>query len=224
MSPDPGNVHSSAISGTDPDAARSRPAAPSPGRGANRFNIGDALHDGMTAFSRAPLVFGLFAALLTGLQVLLLPLQERILLEPGGPPRPVDVLLFLLGVSLSLAVSLWGSQGMVRGAWTALGGQRPSLINLLVGLLGLLPALPVGGPLLGALLGPLLGASAGEFTAQLTGTGVGTPLRRLARSLLVGLAVVAGMLVSRLAHVLLSVIGVLGFVLLTTSFVLPRMG
>jgi hypothetical protein len=37
--------------------------------------------------------------------------------------------------------------------------------------------------------------------------------------LLVGLAVVAGMLVSRLAQVILSVIGVLGFVLLSRMLV-----
>jgi hypothetical protein len=40
----------------------------------------------------------------------------------------------------------------------------------------------------------------------------------------VGLAVVAGMLVSRLAHVLLSVIGVVGFVLLTGGSVFSRFG
>ena len=97
-------------------------------------------------------------------------------------------------------------------------------IGLLVGLFGLLPALPVGGPLVGALLGPLLGASAGEFSAQLTSAAAPPPLRRLARSLMVGLAVVAGMLVSRLAHVLLSVIGVIGFVLLTTTSAISRMG
>ena len=131
MSPDPVSSHPTAIAGPEPERERSRPGVPSPGRRGSRFNIGDALHDGMTAFSKAPLGFGVFAALLTGLQVLLLPLQERLLVEPSGRPQPVDLLLFLLGVSLSLAVSLWGSQGMVRGAWAALEGQRPSLLSLL---------------------------------------------------------------------------------------------
>jgi hypothetical protein len=40
-------------------------------------------------------------------------------------------------------------------------------------------------------------------------------LLRLRRSLLVGLAVVAGMLVSRLAQMLLAVVGVGGFLLLS---------
>jgi uncharacterized protein YqgC (DUF456 family) len=83
-----------------------------------------------------------------------------------------------------------------------------------VGLLGLLPALPVGGPLLGALVGPLLGASLGELVSAPTSLGP-LGLLRLRRSLLVGLAVVAGMLVSRLAQMLLAVVGVLGFLLLS---------
>ena len=131
MSPDPAGLPPSPATGAFPGLEGMGQGQPSPTGGGNRFNIGDALHDGMTAFSRAPLSFGLFAALLTGLQVLLLPLQERLLVEPGTSLKPVDGLLFLLGVNLSLAVSLWGSQGMVRGAWAALEGQRPSLISLL---------------------------------------------------------------------------------------------
>jgi uncharacterized protein YqgC (DUF456 family) len=86
-------------------------------------------------------------------------------------------------------------------------------------MLGLLPALPVGGPLLGALLGPLLGASLGELLAPLLGAAPATAasgwLLTLRRALLVGLAVVSGLLVSRLAQVLLAVLGVAGFLLLS---------
>jgi uncharacterized protein YqgC (DUF456 family) len=72
----------------------------------------------------------------------------------------------------------------------------------------------VGGPLLGALFGPLLGASLGElFTAPTSLGPLG--LLRLRRSLLVGLAVVTGMLVSRVAQFLLALLGVAGFVLLS---------
>jgi hypothetical protein len=46
----------------------------------------------------------------------------------------------------------------------------------------------------------------------------------LRRSLLVGLAVVAGMLVSRLAQLLLALLGVLGFVLLTAGPFAVRSG
>jgi uncharacterized membrane protein len=43
----------------------------------------------------------------------------------------LDWLLFLAAFTLSLAVSCWGNVGMVRGAWQALGGQRPTLGSLL---------------------------------------------------------------------------------------------
>jgi uncharacterized protein len=113
----------------------------------------------------------------------------------------------------------WGADalGLVLGParlqatrWAYLGAG----LGLLVGLLGLLPALPVGGPLLGALVGPLLGASLGELLTAPTSLGP-LGLLRLRRSLLVGLAVVAGMLVSRLAQAVLALVGVAGFVLLT---------
>ena len=149
---------------------------------------------------------------------------------PGLALLPLGALLWCLAVgfgagwpSLALAVLLlllgWGADalGLVLGAarlqasrWAYIG----SAIGLLVGLVGLLPALPVGGPLLGALVGPLLGASLGELLSAPAALGQ-FGLLRLRRSLLVGLAVVAGMLVSRLAQLVLALVGVVGFVLLS---------
>lgn len=140
--------------------------------------------------------------------------------QAGWPPLALATLLLVLGWGAEALGLLLGAAKLQASRWAYLGAG----VGLLVGLLGLLPALPIGGPLLGALLGPLLGASAGEFGAQLTRAGDGALPRRLARSLQVGLAVVVGMLVSRLAHVLLSLIGVLGFVLLTTSSAFSRLG
>ncbi len=94
------------------------------------FHLADALRDGLTAFHRAPLTFVVFAALLTGLQLSILPLQERLQLDRSSH-APRDLLLLPLVLGLSLLISLWGSQGMVRGAWAALQGQRPTLANLL---------------------------------------------------------------------------------------------
>lgn len=149
---------------------------------------------------------------------------------PGLALLPLGAGLWLWAVGwgagwpvFALACSLlalgWGADalGLVLGParlqatrWAYLGAG----LGLLVGLLGLLPALPVGGPLLGALVGPLLGASLGELLTAPTSLGP-LGLLRLRRSLLVGLAVVAGMLVSRLAQAVLALVGVAGFVLLT---------
>ncbi|MFN9871640.1 MAG: DUF456 family protein [Cyanobacteriota bacterium] len=150
---------------------------------------------------------------------------------PGLALLPLGALIWVWAVGwsagwpvLALAGGIlllgWGADalGLVLGAarmqatrWAYIG----SGIGLLVGLLGLLPALPVGGPLVGALVGPLLGASIGELFSAPTSLGP-FGLLRLRRSLLVGLAVVAGMLVSRVAQFLLSLVGILGFLILST--------
>jgi uncharacterized protein YqgC (DUF456 family) len=151
---------------------------------------------------------------------------------PGLALLPLGTLLWLWAVGWSagwpalllsavILVLGWGADalGLVLGAarmqatrWAYIG----SALGLAAGLVGLLPALPVGGPLVGALVGPLLGASLGELLTAPTSPGP-LGLLRLRRSLLVGLAVVAGMLVSRLAQCLLAVVGVVGFVWLTVG-------
>ncbi|MFN9387563.1 MAG: DUF456 family protein [Cyanobacteriota bacterium] len=154
----------------------------------------------------------------------LLPVLPGLALLPLGALLWVWAVGFAAGWPVLALASLmlvlgWGADalGLVLGAarlqatrWAYIG----SGLGLVVGLVGLLPALPVGGPLLGALLGPLLGASLGELLSSPTAAGP-LGLLRLRRSLLVGLAVVAGMLVSRVAQLGLALLGVLGFVLLT---------
>jgi uncharacterized membrane protein len=106
--------------------------APSGVPSASRLNIGDAIHEGWTAFCRAPWSFVLFALLLTGVQIVLQPLQDHILRGARGEAiGPADWLLFLVGLTASLAASCWGNVGLVRGAWQALEGQRPSFGELL---------------------------------------------------------------------------------------------
>ncbi|MEB3322317.1 MAG: DUF456 family protein [Synechococcaceae cyanobacterium] len=130
----------------------------------------------------------------------------------GWPPLALALVIVVLGWGADALGLVLGPARLQATRWAYIGAG----IGLLVGLLGLLPALPFGGPLLGALLGPWLGASVGElFTAP---TSLGPfGLRRMRRSVLVGLAVVAGMLVSRLAQMLLAVVGVIGFVVLSTA-------
>ena len=128
----------------------------------------------------------------------------------GWPAFVLACLMLLLGWGAEALGLVLGPARLQASRWAYLGAG----LGLLLGLLGLLPALPVGGPLLGALVGPLLGASLGELVSAPKPQGP-FALPRLRRSLLVGLAVVAGMLVSRLAQALLALAGVLGFVLLS---------
>ena len=128
----------------------------------------------------------------------------------GWPVLALASVLLLLGWGADLLGVVLGAARLQASRWAYVGAA----IGLLVGLLGLLPALPVGGPLLGALLGPLLGAAVGELAAELRARSRGG-LALLRRSALVGLAVVSGMLVSKLAQTLLAVVGVAGFVVLS---------
>lgn len=130
--------------------------------------------------------------------------------QAAWPLLALDCGLLLLGWGAEALGMLLGAARLQASRWAYIGAG----LGLLVGLLGLLPALPVGGPLLGALVGPLLGAGLGEWLGSRRPHAAP---RRLMRSLQVGLAVVAGMLVSRLASLLLALVGVAGFLLLTRS-------
>jgi hypothetical protein len=129
----------------------------------------------------------------------------------GWPSLALALLIFVLGWIADALGLVLGAARLQASRWAYIG----SGLGLIVGLFGLLPALPVGGPLVGALVGPLLGASLGELLTAPTALGP-LGLLRLRRSLLVGLAVVTGMLVSRLAQMVLALVGVIGFVLLST--------
>ncbi len=128
----------------------------------------------------------------------------------GWPVLALALVILLLGWGADALGVVLGAARMQATRWAYLGAG----VGLVVGLLGLLPALPFGGPLIGALVGPLLGASVGELLTAPTSLGP-FGLLRLKRSLLVGLAVVAGMLVSRLASFLLALVGVVGFLVLS---------
>ena len=119
------------------------------------------------------------------------------------PPLLLAGLLLLLGWAAEALGLLLGPARLQASRWAPIGAG----LGLLAGLLGLLPALPLGGPVLGLVLGPFLGASLAQWLAARGAPG---------RAIQVGLAVVAGMLVSRLAQALLALVGVLGFIWLTS--------
>jgi uncharacterized protein len=54
---------------------------------------------------------------------------------------------------------IWGAQKAGASHW----GQIGSIVGLLLGFFGLLPALPLGGPLVGMFFGPFIGAVVGEL-------------------------------------------------------------
>jgi len=92
-----------------------------------------------------------------------------------------------------------------KQAGASIWGQVSAVVGLLLGFFGLLPALPIGGPLLGILLGPLLGAIVGEFLYR----------RDLRLAIRAGFGILVGSLVGTLIHVILA-IATVGVFLVTT--------
>lgn len=127
------------------------------------------------------------------------------------PEFVVAMVLFGLGLAADLLALGLASVRLKASRWSAVGAG----VGLLLGVLGLLPALPFGGPLVGALFGPWLGALVVEtWVTTKPPRNLGW-LEALRQGSVVGLAVVAGLLISRLAQLSLALLGVAAFVVLS---------
>ncbi|PZO51951.1 MAG: DUF456 domain-containing protein [Phormidesmis priestleyi] len=117
----------------------------------------------------------------------------------------------ILSLGINYLAAYLGAKSVGASSW----GQTGSIIGLIIGFLGLLPALPVGGPLLGILFGTMLGAFVGEFLyrKELDLS------KRLAFSGKVSLAVVVSSLLGTLLEGLLALTAIVVFVMTTWSTV-----
>ena len=67
--------------------------------------------------------------------------------------------LLVLSAVIEFFAAYWGAKRFGASKW----GQIGAFVGLVLGVVGLLPALPVGGPVVGVLFGPFIGAFVGEF-------------------------------------------------------------
>lgn len=124
-----------------------------------------------------------------------------------GWPIVTVVVVLLLSMLVEFLAGYWGAKRVGASNWSQIG----AIVGMIVGVLGLLPALPIGGPLLGLLVGPFLGAFIGEFLYR-------KDLDLAARtqlSLKASLAVVIGSLIGNVLEGLLALVAV-GIFILTT--------
>ena len=92
-----------------------------------QLRLGAAVEEGWQAFRRAPWLFVLFTLLTGGLSLLFQALGNLdVLPEANQPPPPLLALAIIAGTVAQLVVNLWGTVGLIRGAWTALDGEQPS--------------------------------------------------------------------------------------------------
>jgi uncharacterized protein len=118
-----------------------------------------------------------------------------------GIPLAVALLVFAASIGIDFLATYWG----VRQAGGSRWGQIGAIIGLLVGVFGLLPALPFGGPLLGLLIGPLLGAIIGELLYR----------RDLKLAVKSAIGIVVGSIIGKLIEGLLAVLAMAVFVVST---------
>ena len=116
-------------------------------------------------------------------------------------PLLVAIAVLVFGIGIDFLASYWGAKQAGASKW----GQIGACVGLFLGVFGLLPALPFGGPLIGILLGPLLGAIIGEYIYQ----------RDFNLALKAGVGIVVGSVVGNLIQGLLA-IATVGVFLFTT--------
>ncbi len=71
----------------------------------------------------------------------------------------VSSVVFVMCFAIDQLSGIWGAQKAGASNW----GQIGSIVGLILGFIGLLPALTVGGPIVGMFFGPFIGAVVGEL-------------------------------------------------------------
>lgn len=115
----------------------------------------------------------------------------------------IAFLVLLLSIGIDYLATYWGGKRAGASKWGIIG----AIAGLIVATLGLLPALPFGGPLLGIIIGPLLGAFIGEFLYRRE-LEVSLRLRQAFKA---GLGIIVGSIVGRLIQGVLAVVAVIVF-------------
>jgi uncharacterized protein YqgC (DUF456 family) len=116
----------------------------------------------------------------------------------------VSSVVLVMCLAIEQLAGIWGAQKAGASHW----GQIGSIVGLLLGFFGLLPALPVGGPLLGLFFGPFIGAVVGELLYPRSGS----IESRFKISFRAGVGIVVGSVIGLLLQGLLSLVAASVFV------------
>ena len=115
----------------------------------------------------------------------------------------VSSVVFVMCFAIEQLSGIWGAQKAGASHW----GQIGSIFGLFLGFFGLLPALPLGGPLVGLFFGPFIGAVVGELLYPRQ-----VPLvNRLRISVKAGVGIVLGSVIGLIIQGLLSLFAAIVF-------------
>lgn len=133
-------------------------------------------------------------------------------------PLVVAVIVLALCFAIEYLAGVWGGQKAGASHW----GQVGSLIGLGLGFFGLLPALPVGGPLIGIFFGPFIGAVVGELLYLLKSNGIKTdPADLVLKAIRAGIGIVVGSVIGLAMQGLLCWAAVVVFIWSTYGYGWP---
>lgn len=122
-------------------------------------------------------------------------------------PLIIAVVMLVLGIGIDFLAGYLGAKQAGASKW----GQIGAFVGLILGMLGLLPTLPIGGPLgpiIGLLLGSVIGAIVGEYLYQ----------RNWRIALKAALGLVVGSAIGNLIQGLLAFITVIIFLVTTWPY------
>lgn len=117
----------------------------------------------------------------------------------------IAIAALLLSVAIDYLAGILGAQKVGASRW----GQVGAVVGMVLGFFGLIPALPLGGPIFGILIGTILGAFVGEFLHR-------RELQlwpRIQQSFRVGIAIIVGTLIGNLLQGVLATIAFIVFLL-----------
>ena len=123
----------------------------------------------------------------------------------------VSSVVLVMCFAIEQLSGIWGAQKAGASHW----GQIGSIVGLFLGFFGLLPALPLGGPLVGMFFGPFIGAVVGElfYPRQVP------IVDRFKISVKAGVGIVLGSVLGLILQGLLSLVAAIVFVTTTWHLV-----
>jgi uncharacterized protein len=121
-----------------------------------------------------------------------------------GFPLIAIFIVLILGAAIEYLAIYLGAEKVGASSWSKFG----TIVGAIVGLLGLIPALPVGGPIFGLLFGAIIGAFLGEFCYR----GNLQLAERLQQSFKVCIGIVVGSIVGNLIEAFLAIVAVAIFI------------
>ncbi|MBL1174968.1 DUF456 domain-containing protein [Pantanalinema sp. GBBB05] len=119
----------------------------------------------------------------------------------------VAIVVLGLGILVDFLAGYWGAKQAGASKW----GQIGAVVGMVIGILGLLPTVPLGGPLspvLGIIIGSVLGAAIGEFLYR----------RDLVAAGKAALGIVVGTLVGNLIQAVLALATMIVFLVTTWPY------